>query len=115
MRTAPWLTSLEHGGKPGHSHLGTQSTAPRNATAAEARSTPPLTAGGPGSSYLFQLAVDMLNDQVNSHCVPAPWSEPKAKERQPGQGQSASSAWRVFLPQTPHYVKKQTVPQTSLL
>lgn len=79
--TAPRLTCPEHGGKPGHSHLGTQSPASRNATAAQARLTPPLTPGGPGSSYLFQLTVDVLNDQVDSHCVSTPWSEPEAKAR----------------------------------
>lgn len=32
------------------------------------------------SSYLFQLAVDMLNNQVDGHSVSTPWSNPKAKE-----------------------------------
>lgn len=40
----------------------------------------PLTTQGPHSSYLFQLAVDMLNNQVNGHSVSTPWSDPKAKQ-----------------------------------
>lgn len=113
MGTAPRLTRLEHGGKPGHSHLGTQSTASCNATAAQARSTPPLTPAGPGSSYLFQLAVDVLNDQVDSHCVSAPWSEPKSRDSLVRTTVLAVPETHFFL-KLPTMLKKYTVPQTSL-
>lgn len=56
---------------------------------------------GARSSHLFQLAVDMLHDQVDSHRVPAPWSEPKAKER--------DSLVRTTVPAEPetHFLESQ--------
>lgn len=62
---------------------------------------PPSDTRGPGSSHLFQLAVDVLHDQVNSHRVPAPWSEPKAKQR--------DSPVRTTVPAGPetHFLESQ--------
>lgn len=59
-------TAQEHGGKPARSPP--RHPAPRCA----ARVPPSTPARAAGCSYLFQLAVDVLDDQVDGHRVSTP-------------------------------------------